>query len=43
MIRILKRMKHNLSLESLTILDASLALVIGKRLISIQSFMMEKW
>jgi hypothetical protein len=39
---VLKRMKHNISLESLTVLDASLALVIGKRLIPVHSFMMEK-
>jgi hypothetical protein len=38
-----KRMKDKTSQESLTVLDASLALVIDKRLISIHFFMMEKW
>jgi hypothetical protein len=37
------RMKHMTRLEPLTVLDASLALVIGKRFIPVHSFKMEKW
>jgi hypothetical protein len=38
-----KRMIQMTRLEPLTVLDASLALVIGKQLIPVHSFKMEKW
>jgi hypothetical protein len=40
---VVTRMKHMTRLEPLTVLDASLGLVIGRRLIPVYSFKMEKW
>ena len=40
---VITRMKDMTRLEPLTILDASLGLVIDRRLICVYSFKIEKW